>query len=83
MSRIGKAPIVLPAGVKVSVANRIVKVEGPKGKLEFTHNEGVGVSADAKERHFGTVAQTFLSVQNSRTDRNVCATDVSIQTAQV
>lgn len=49
MSRIGKAPIAIPAGVKVSVANRVVKVEGPKGKLEFTHNPGVTVSADAKE----------------------------------
>jgi ribosomal protein L6P/L9E len=29
MSRIGKAPISLPSGVKVSVANRLVKVEGP------------------------------------------------------
>ncbi|HEY2786278.1 MAG TPA: 50S ribosomal protein L6 [Fimbriiglobus sp.] len=48
MSRIGKQPVVLPAGVKVSVANRLVKVEGPKGKLEFTHHPGVTVAADAK-----------------------------------
>jgi large subunit ribosomal protein L6 len=49
MSRIGKAPIVLPANVKVSIANRLVKVEGPKGKLEFTHHAGVGVAADGKQ----------------------------------
>ena len=49
MSRIGKAPIAIPAGVKVSVANRLVKVEGPKGKLEFTHHPGVTITADAKE----------------------------------
>jgi large subunit ribosomal protein L6 len=48
MSRIGKAPISLPSGVKVSVANRLVKVEGPKGKLEFTHHEGVSVASDGK-----------------------------------
>jgi large subunit ribosomal protein L6 len=48
MSRIGKQPVVLPAGVKASVANRTVKVEGPKGKLEFTHHPGVTVAADAK-----------------------------------
>jgi large subunit ribosomal protein L6 len=48
MSRIGKQPVILPAGVKVSVANRLVKVEGPKGKLEFTHHPGVNVAADAK-----------------------------------
>ena len=33
MSRIGKKPITVPAGVKVSVDNGIVNVEGPKGKL--------------------------------------------------
>jgi len=35
MSRIGKMPIAVPAGVKVSIAeNNKVTVEGPKGKLE-------------------------------------------------
>ena len=48
MSRIGKQPVALPTGVKASVANRTVKVEGPKGKLEFTHHAGVAVAADAK-----------------------------------
>lgn len=34
MSRIGKAPIVLPAKVEVSVEdNNVVKVKGPKGEL--------------------------------------------------
>jgi len=34
MSRIGKAPIKLPSGVKVQLSDRTVRVEGPKGKLE-------------------------------------------------
>jgi large subunit ribosomal protein L6 len=34
MSRIGKLPITVPAGVKVHVADGRVRVEGPKGKLE-------------------------------------------------
>ena len=33
MSRIGKLPVVIPAGVKVSVANNLITVEGAKGKL--------------------------------------------------
>ena len=33
MSRIGKRPVKIPAGVKVHVADRDVRVEGPKGKL--------------------------------------------------
>ncbi len=35
MSRIGKQPIAIPAKVKVEVAGSKVKVEGPKGKLDF------------------------------------------------
>ena len=34
MSRIGKAPIPLPGGVDVTVADRHVTVKGPKGTLE-------------------------------------------------
>ncbi len=34
MSRIGKKPIVIPAGVKVSCAGTLVQVEGPRGKLQ-------------------------------------------------
>lgn len=34
MSRIGNLPVAVPAGVKVSVANNVLSVEGPKGKLQ-------------------------------------------------
>lgn len=34
MSRIGKLPISLPKGVKAVIAGQLLKVEGPKGKLE-------------------------------------------------
>jgi large subunit ribosomal protein L6 len=33
MSRIGKLPVAIPAGVKVTVANNLITVEGAKGKL--------------------------------------------------
>ena len=33
MSRIGKKPIAIPAGVKVSVSGDAVEIQGPKGKL--------------------------------------------------
>ena len=46
MSRIGKQPVAVPAGVKVSVANRLVKVEGPKGKLQFEHHPNMTVKLD-------------------------------------
>ncbi len=49
MSRIGKQPVVVPAGVKVSLNDRTVRVEGPKGKLEFAHHPNVKVEFDGKE----------------------------------
>ncbi|PIS05417.1 MAG: 50S ribosomal protein L6 [Candidatus Buchananbacteria bacterium CG10_big_fil_rev_8_21_14_0_10_42_9] len=33
MSRVGKEPIVIPAGVTVTVSDKEVKVKGPKGEL--------------------------------------------------
>ena len=49
MSRIGKQPVVIPAGVKVSVANGVVKVEGPKGKLETTYHPNMTVKVDGAQ----------------------------------
>ena len=46
MSRIGKKPIPLPAGVKVAIDGRKVRVEGPKGKLEWEHRREVSVKLD-------------------------------------
>ena len=34
MSRIGRMPVVLPAGVKLHVNDGLVRAEGPKGKLQ-------------------------------------------------
>jgi len=43
MSRIGKKPIVVPDAVKVTVSGRTVSVEGPVGKLSWTHRPEVSV----------------------------------------
>ena len=43
MSRIGRKPVEIPAGVKVSLEGNTVNVEGPKGKLSFTHIDEVKV----------------------------------------
>ena len=47
MSRIGRKPVPVPANVKVSVADSKIDVEGPKGKLSFTHRGEIGVAYDA------------------------------------
>lgn len=46
MSRIGKKPVAIPAGVKVAVAQRKVSVEGPAGKLEHTFPFGVKIAVE-------------------------------------
>ena len=46
MSRIGRLPVQVPAGVKVHVADRLVRVEGPKGKLERQLDPEVSVAVD-------------------------------------
>ena len=46
MSRIGKIPVPVPAGVKVAVADGTVAVEGPLGKLKQTLLPQVAVKFD-------------------------------------
>jgi large subunit ribosomal protein L6 len=46
MSRIGKKPVSIVNGAKVSVSGRTVEVEGPKGKLAFEHRPEVSVAVD-------------------------------------
>lgn len=58
MSRVGKKPVPVTAGVKVSVANRVVTVEGPKGKLEMQHRPEVSV----------VVSEDGSSVEVARSD---------------
>jgi large subunit ribosomal protein L6 len=43
MSRIGKKPIPLPAGVKYKVEGNTVLVEGPKGKVSALIAEGISL----------------------------------------
>ena len=48
MSRIGKRPVTVPAGVKVAMEGRTLRVEGPKGKLVWEHHPEVSVSVEDK-----------------------------------
>lgn len=46
MSRIGKKPIVIPAGVTVEVKDNVVMVKGPKGELVQSFSEGITVKVE-------------------------------------
>lgn len=49
MSRIGKKPISVPAGVTVDVQDKTVTVKGSKGELTYTGPEGVSVKVEGSE----------------------------------
>lgn len=43
MSRVGKSPVNVPAGVKVGIQGQTVQAEGPKGKHSYTVHERISV----------------------------------------
>ena len=49
MSRIGKKPVQIPAGVTVTVNGNNVHVKGPKGELERTFSELVSIKQEGEE----------------------------------
>lgn len=51
MSRIGRKPITVPAGVKVQIAPDSVDVQGPKGKLKVKLPRGITMEQKGGELH--------------------------------
>ena len=49
MSRIGKQPVVVPAGVEVTVDGSKVTVKGPKGTLTDTFNSEISIKVEGNE----------------------------------
>lgn len=49
MSRIGKIPVAVPQGVKAAFNERVVSIEGPKGKLEYTLAKGIEAKLENNE----------------------------------
>lgn len=46
MSRIGRLPITIPAGVDIKIDGKDIRVKGPKGTLERTFLPGVDVTVE-------------------------------------
>ncbi len=46
MSRVGRAPITLPKGVELQVAEGLIKVKGPKGQLEVVISPRIRVELE-------------------------------------
>jgi large subunit ribosomal protein L6 len=51
MSRIGRKPVVVPAGVKILIAPDRVEVQGPKGKLSVNLPNGISIGQKGAELH--------------------------------
>jgi large subunit ribosomal protein L6 len=49
MSRIGKKPVPIPAGVQVKIDGSEVTVKGPKGELRRTFSEAISVTQEGTE----------------------------------
>lgn len=49
MSRIGKLPITVPAGVTITVDSDVISVKGPKGELTVPHLSDVTVAIEGTE----------------------------------
>ncbi len=63
MSRIGKLPVTIPAGVKVAVQANDVRLEGPKGKLQTTLPAGVNIKVEG----------SVVRVERANDDRKIRA----------
>lgn len=49
MSRIGKIPVAIPSGVKISLAGRTITVQGKSATLTYEHRPEVKVSIDGSQ----------------------------------
>ncbi len=64
MSRIGKKPVPIPAGVEVTVSDALVSVKGPKGTLQLRLTGAIKAEVDAQAKEVRVACGTML-----RTDR--------------
>ncbi len=63
MSRIGRRPITIPAGVTVTLVGRDIKVAGPKGNAELTLPKNLGLEIE------GAVATIKLQKTTDQTQK--------------
>ena len=61
MSRIGKKPIPLPAGVKYTVEGNTVLVEGPKGKVSALIAEGISLETKDGTLHVNRESDKYAA----------------------
>jgi large subunit ribosomal protein L6 len=58
MSRIGKKPVSIPAGVEVKISGSTITIKGSKGTLEFSHRGEVKVATEETAVMVAKVGET-------------------------
>jgi len=67
MSRVGKNPVKIPAGVKFTINGQTINVEGPKGKASYTVHERIKI-----EKEEGAIV--LVRQSESKTDKSLHGT---------
>jgi large subunit ribosomal protein L6 len=76
MSRIGKVPVPVPAGVTADIADGVLSVKGPKGTLTLTLREEISYTVDdgrilVKPANDTKQARSFWGMQRTMVDNLV------------
>ena len=58
MSKVGKLPVAIPAGVTVTVANNLMTVKGPKGELKQPFSSNIKIDVQSNEAVLTTLNDT-------------------------
>ena len=73
MSRVGKEPIAVPAGVDVKLQGNLLTVKGPKGELKWSFRKEMKVSLDDKVITVGRASDSKLDRSLHGTTRSIIA----------
>jgi len=49
MSKVGKLPVAVPAGVTINAANGVITVKGPKGELKQAYSDVIDIKVEGSE----------------------------------
>ena len=76
MSRIGKVPVAIPAGVSAEVANGVLSVKGPKGTLTLTLRDEISYVVEdgrilVRPANDSKTARAFWGMQRTLVDNLV------------
>ena len=58
MSKVGKLPVAIPAGVIVNVADNVMTVKGPKGELKQAFSSNIKIDVQSNEVVLSTLNET-------------------------